>query len=108
MAHQVINRIAVDSELEEEFERWWGSLITYIEENPETFKELKSKELFREGFGTIVLGGYVMVFKVDSAADLERLSNRLLEDEGYKKLEVELSALSLPSPGSAMVWTDRF
>ncbi len=108
MAHQMIDRIAIIPEQDEEFGRWWQRLTKYIKENPETFKELKSQELFREGFGTIVLGGHVMVFKFDSAADLEKMSNRLLEDEGYRKLEAELSSLSVPGAGSAMVWTDRF
>jgi len=75
----------------------------YKKENPERFKEMKSKKIFSQLFGGIS-GGYIEIIEFDNMADAEKYMARELEDEGFMKLYQEAMLLLVPATYSMNVW----
>jgi len=75
----------------------------YKKENPEKFKEMKSKKIFSQLFGGIS-GGYIEMIEFDNMADAEKYLARESEDEGFMKLYQEALLLLVPAAYSMNVW----
>ena len=75
----------------------------YKKENPEKFKEMKSKKIFSQMFGGIS-GGYIEMIEFDNMADAEKYMTREEEDEGFMKLYQEAKLLLVPATYSLKVW----
>ena len=75
----------------------------YKEENPERFKEMKSKRIFSQMFGGIS-GGYIEMNEFDNMADAERYMARVSKDKGFMKLYQEARLLLVPATYSLNVW----
>ena len=75
----------------------------YKEENPERFKEMKSKRIFSQMFGGIS-GGYIEMNEFDNMADAEKYMTRVSKDKGFMKLYQEAKLLLVPATYSLNVW----
>ena len=75
----------------------------YKKENPEQFKEMKSKRIFSQMFGGIS-GGYVELNEFNSMADAEKYMARMFKDEEFMKLYQEAIQLIVPATYSLNVW----
>ena len=75
----------------------------YKKENPEQFKEMKSKRVFSQMFGGIS-GGYIELNEFNSMADAEKYMTRMFKDEGFMKLYQEAIQLIVPATYSLNVW----
>ena len=75
----------------------------YTEENPESFKEIKSKRIFSQMFGGIS-GGYIEMNEFDNMAEAEKYMTRVSRDKGYMKLYQEAKLLLIPATYSLNVW----
>ena len=75
----------------------------YKEENPERFKEMKSKRIFSQMFGGIS-GGYIEMNEFDNMADAEKYMARVFKDKGFMKLYQEAKLLLVPATYSLNVW----
>jgi len=75
----------------------------YKKENPEQFREMKSKRIFSQMFGGIS-GGYVELNEFNSMADAEKYMARMFKDEGFMKLYQEAIQLIVPATYSLNVW----
>jgi len=75
----------------------------YKEENPERFKEMKSKRIFSQMFGGIS-GGYIEMNEFDNIADAEKYMTRVSRDKGFMKLYQEAKLLLVPATYSLNVW----
>ena len=75
----------------------------YKEENPERFKEMKSKRVFSQMFGGIS-DGYIEMNEFDSMADAEKYMTRISEDKGFMKLYQDAKLLLVPATYSLNVW----
>ena len=75
----------------------------YKEQNPERFKEMKSKRIFSQMFGGLS-GGYIEMNEFDNMADAEKYMTRISEDKGFMKLYHEAKLLLVPATYSLNVW----
>ena len=75
----------------------------YKEENPERFKEMKSKRIFSQMFGG-TSGGYIEMNEFDNMADAEKYMTRVSKDKGFMKLYQEAKLLLVPATYSLNVW----
>lgn len=75
----------------------------YKEENPERFKEMKSKRIFSQMFGGIS-DGYIEMNEFDNMADAEKYMTRVSKDKGFMKLYQEAKLLLVPATYSLNVW----
>ena len=75
----------------------------YKKENPENFKEMKSKKVFSQMFGGIS-GGFIEMNEFDSMADAEKYMTKMQKDEGFMKLYQEALLLTVPATYSLNVW----
>ena len=75
----------------------------YKEENPERFKEMKSKRIFSQMFGGIS-GGYIEMNEFDNMADAEKYMTRVSKDKGFMKLYQDAKLLLVPATYSLNVW----
>ena len=75
----------------------------YKEENPERFKEMKSKRIFSQMFGGIS-DGYIEMNEFDNMADAEKYMTRVSKDKEFVKLYQEAKLLLVPATYSLNVW----
>ena len=75
----------------------------YKEENPERFKEMKSKRIFSQMFGGIS-GGYIEMNEFDNMAGAEKYMTRVSKDKGFMKLYQEAKLLLVSATYSLNVW----
>lgn len=87
-----------------------GELVSLLQgiaehkkENPDKFKEMKSKKIFSQLFGGIS-GRYVEMIEFDNMADAEKYMTREEKDEEFMKLYQEAMLLLVPATYSMNVW----
>jgi hypothetical protein len=77
----------------------------FMKKRPDLFKEIKSFKVFRHMLGGDV-GGRVMMWEMESLADVEKFLNRAMGDkEWLTKFYPEYVALMVPRMHSMNVWT---
>ena len=103
MAVFVVETYIVKPEKQAEFMPLLQKILEYKKENPETFKEMKSKKVFTQIFGGIS-GRYIEMNEFDSMADAEKYMTRIMKDEGFMKLYQEAKLLLVPATYSLEVW----
>ena len=99
----VIETYVVKLEKQEELMSLLQRIRKYKEENPERFKEMKSKRIFSQMFGGIS-GGYIEMNEFDNMADAEKYMAREFKDKGFMKLYQEAKLLLVPATYSLNVW----
>ena len=78
-------------------------IAEYKKENPEKFKEMKSKKIFSQMFGGIS-GGFIEMIEFDNMVDAEKYMAREEKDEEFMKLYQEAMLLLVPATYSMNVW----
>ena len=99
----VVETYVVKPEKQAELMSLLQKILEYKRENPETFKEMRSKKIFSQTFGGIS-GGYIEMNEFDSMADAEKYMTRISKDEGFMKLYQEAKLLLVPATYSLEVW----
>jgi len=99
----LVETYVVKSDKQKEFVSLWKRLITYMRENSEKFKAVKSVKLFAQMFGG-TFGGYVEMLEVDSLADFDKWWMRILKDKEYMEIHQEFMLLIDPATLSVNVW----
>lgn len=99
----VVETYVVKPENREKFKQMWKSLLEYMKEEPELFKEVKSLKLFTQMFGGLA-GAYIEMWEFDNMADLEKCWKREGKDEGFTKLHQEFILLIDSTTFSMNVW----
>jgi len=100
----IVETYVVKPGKQREFMSLLQRILKYKKENPERFKEMKSKKIFSQVFGGIS-GGYIEMNEFDSMADAEKYMARILKDEGFMKLYQRAKLLLVPATYSLSVWT---
>ncbi len=78
-------------------------IAEHKKENPDKFKEMKSKKIFSQLFGGIS-GRYTEMIEFDNMADAEKYMTREEKDEEFMKLYQEAMLLLVPATYSMNVW----
>ena len=99
----VIEKYVVKLGKQEELMSLLQRIRKYKEENPERFKEMKSKRIFSQMFGGIS-GGYIEMNEFDNMADAEKYMTRVSKDKGFMKLYQEAKLLLVSATYSLNVW----
>ena len=99
----VVETYIVKPEKQADFMSLLQKILEYKKENPETFKEMKSKKIFSQMFGGIS-GGYIEMNEFDNIANAEKYMARIFKDEGFMKLYQEAKLLLVPATYSLEVW----
>jgi len=99
----IIETYVVKPEKQEEFMSVLKRILDYKKENPEKFKEMKSKKIFSQMFGDIS-GKHIEINEFDNMADAEKYIARESKDEGFMKLYQEAKLLLVPATYSETVW----
>jgi hypothetical protein len=99
----IVETYAVKPGKQGEFMTLLKRIAEYKKENPEKFKEMRSKKVFSQMFGGIS-GGYIEMNEFDSMADVEKYMMKIQKDEGFIKLYQEALLLTIPTTYSLNVW----
>jgi len=99
----VVETYVVKPEKQAEFVSLLQKILQYKKENPETFKEMKSKKIFSQMFGGFS-GGHIEMNEFENMADAEKYMARIFKDEGFMKLYQEAKLLVVPATYSLNVW----
>lgn len=99
----VVETYVVKSEKQDEFLSSLQRILKYKKENPEKFKEMKSKRIFSQMFGGIS-GGFIEMNEFDSLADAEQYMSRVFQDEEFMELYHDAKLLLVPATYSLSVW----
>jgi len=99
----IVETYVVKPGKQEEFMSLLQRILRYKKENPERFKEMKSKKIFSQTFGG-VSGRYIEMNEFDNMADAEKYIARVSKDKGFMKLYQEAKLLLVPATYSENVW----
>jgi len=99
----VVETYVVKSEKQDVFRSSLQRILQYKKENPEKFKEMKSKRIFAQMFGG-VSGGFIEMNEFDTLADAEQYMSRVFQDEEFLKLYQDAKLLLVPATYSLNVW----
>jgi len=99
----IIETYVVKPEKQEEFISALKRILNYKTENPEKFKEMKSKKIFSQMFGDIS-GKYIEINEFDNMADAEKYMAREEKDEEFMRLYQEAKLLLVPATYSLTIW----
>ena len=99
----VVETYVVKSEKQDEFLSSLQRILKYKKENPEKFKEMKSKRIFSQMYGGIS-DGFIEMNEFDSLADAEQYMARVFQDDEFMKLYHDAKMLLVPATYSLNVW----
>ena len=84
----IVETYVVKPQKQEELVSLLKRIAEYKKENPEKFKEMRSKKIFSQMFGGIS-GQFIEMIEFDSLAEAEKYVAREEEDEEFMKLYQE-------------------
>ena len=99
----IVETYVVKSEQRDAFLSAVRRILTYKQEHPEKFQEMKSKRIFSQLFGGIV-GGFIEMNEFDSLADAEQYMSRVFQDDEFIKLYHAAKLHLVPATYSLNVW----
>jgi len=100
MAAFKVETYVIKPEKQEEHMALVKKFVALKEKNPQKSKELKSWKLFAQKFGGNNCGGYVEMSEFENLADVEKFSNRMMQDKEFMTTIVS-SFISCTVPASA-------
>ncbi len=100
----MIETYVIRAEKGEEFEPALREFLKYKEEHSQLFKGLKSWKLYRQEYGGIS-GLYIEMWEFQNLAELEKITARIFEDEGMKRISRGFHQLIEPATYSTNIWS---
>jgi hypothetical protein len=99
----IVETYAIKPEKQSEFKPLLRKWRTYMKENKEKLKEMKSWKLYMQTFGSLT-GAYIEQIQYDSLAEHEKLNARLQKDKEFMKLYQAVMAIIDTSTFSMCAW----
>jgi hypothetical protein len=99
----MVETYVVKAEKREEFTPALNEFLKYKETHKKVFKGVKSWKLFRQEFGGI-WGMYIEMWEFGSLAEMEKITARIFNDEGMKKIGEGFYQLIEPTSYSTSIW----
>ena len=100
----VVETYVVKAEKRAEFTPLLNEFLKYKKDHAQLFGGLKSWKLYKQDFGAIA-GMYIEVWEYENMADMEKINQRIFEDEGMKKIQSAFHQLIEPATFSVNIWS---